>query len=101
MQIKEVQIDNNVTITVSGRIDIETSQILEASIEKWLPSPAINKIILNLSAVEYISSAGIRVLLSAQKQLSNNHELIIKTPSMVCKQVFDITGADIFLKIEY
>ena len=54
MQIKEVQIDNNVTITVSGRIDIETSQILEASIEKWLPSPAINKIILNLSAVEYI-----------------------------------------------
>ena len=74
---------------------------LEEEITKWLASPVINRLILDFSAVEYISSAGIRVLLSAQKKMKENHEMIIKNPSQFCRQVFEVTGADIFLKILY
>ena len=101
MQIMEERKDHCVTLTVSGRLDVETSATLEQEIAKWLPSPVVWSLVLDFSAVEYISSAGIRVLLSAQKKMKENHEMIIRNPSTFCKQVFDVTGADIFLKIEY
>ncbi|WP_407429499.1 STAS domain-containing protein [Treponema sp.] len=101
MQITEVRNEHSVTLTISGRIDVETSATLESEISNWLTSPVVWTLILDLSAVEYISSAGIRVLLSAQKKMKEKHELIIRNPSQFCKQVFEVTGADIFLKIEY
>ena len=101
MQITEERKDHSVTLTVSGRIDVETSVMLEQEIAKWLSSPVVWSLVLEFSAVEYISSAGIRVLLSAQKKMKENHEMIIKSPSLFCKQVFEVTGADIFLKVDY
>ena len=101
MQITEERKEHTVTLTVSGRIDVNASSQLEAEIAKRLPSPVVWTLVLDLSAVEYISSAGIRVLLSAQKKKKESHELVILNPSAFCKQVFDITGADIFLKIDY
>ena len=101
MQIIEERTEENLTLTFSGRIDINTSKRLEEEIASWAISRFTEKLVLDFSAVEYISSAGIRVLLSAQKKMKENHEMIIRNPSTFCKQVFDVTGADIFLKIEY
>ena len=101
MQITEERKEHSVTLAVSGRLDVNASAGLEEEITKWLASPVINRLILDFSAVEYISSAGIRVLLSAQKKMKENHEMIIKNPSQFCRQVFEVTGADIFLKILY
>ncbi|MCR5252443.1 MAG: STAS domain-containing protein [Treponema sp.] len=89
-----------VNYTLKGRIDINASQSLDVELSKYSGSPFSRTIILDFSAVDYISSAGIRVLLSAHKNLTKNHELIIKNPSSFCQQVFTITGADIFLRIE-
>lgn len=99
MQITEERTDHVVTLVVSGRIDVNASATLEEELMKWIPAQVIKAIVLDLSAVDYISSAGIRVLLSAQKKKKDDHEFIIKNPSKFCRQVFEVTGADIFLKI--
>ena len=101
MQITEERKDNSVTLKIEGRIDVNGSEALEAEIKPLLASPAVWTLVLDFSSVDYISSAGIRVLLLAQKRMKENHEMIIRKPSAFCKQVFDVTGADIFLKIEY
>lgn len=101
MQITEERKDHTVTLKIEGRIDVNGSAALEAEIKPLLAAPAVWTLVLDFSAVDYISSAGIRVLLSAQKRMRENHEMIIKKPSLFCKQVFEVTGADIFLKIEY
>jgi len=101
MQITEERKDHAVVISVSGRLELNASQTLEEEIAKWIISPVVWSLILDLSKVEYISSAGIRVLLSAKKKMKENHDLIILNPSPFCKQVFEVTGADIFLTIVY
>lgn len=99
MLITEERTDHTVTLIVSGRIDVNSSPTLEEEVMKWIVSPVVWKLILDFSGVEYISSAGVRVLLSAHKKKNQDHELIIRRPSPFCRQVFEVTGADIFLTI--
>ena len=100
MQIIEKRTKESQTLIFSGRINNSTSKQLEDEIASWASSIFTEKLILDFSGVDYISSAGIRVLLQAQKKMKEKHEMIIKNPSLFCKQVFEVTGADIFLKIE-
>ena len=100
MQIIEEVNESVVNYKLEGRLDINASQDLDVELSKYAGSPFSRTIILDFSKVPYISSAGIRVLLSAHKNLGKNHELIIKNPSSFCQQVFTITGADIFLNIQ-
>lgn len=99
MQILESRTENKVELSLSGRLDVNASEQLEKEVSHWLSLEAVKFLVLDMSGLEYISSAGIRVLLSAQKNLKYDHELIIRNPSEFCKQVFNVTGADIFLKI--
>ena len=85
-------------IAVTGRIDTNTSPQLEAHIKEL--AKTTDEIILNLSAVEYISSAGLRVLLIAHKLMAaKGGSFSIKSPSDFCRQVFEATGMDGALKI--
>lgn len=100
MQIIEERTSESLALSFSGRIDVNASKQLEEEIASWAIPRFTQKLILDFSGVEYISSAGIRVLLSAQKKMKEDHKMIIRNPSPFCKQIFEITGADIFLKIE-
>ena len=100
MEIVETRKEHIVQLNVSGRLDANTSVVLENEIKEWLSFPAAKVLVLEFSKVEYISSAAIRVLLWAQKNIKFPHELIILNPSEFCEQVFQVTGADIFLRIE-
>ena len=100
MQIIERRTKESQTLIFCGRINNSTSKRLEDEIASWAISRFTEKLILDFSGVDYISSAGIRVLLQAQKKMKEKHEMIIRNPSLFCKQVFEVTGADIFLKIE-
>ena len=100
MLIREDRNGDTVLLAIEGRIDNATSTILDGEISKCLIRITVQKLILDFSKVEYISSAGIRVLLGAKKRLKKDRELIIRSPSEFCKQVFNVTGADIFLDIE-
>ena len=92
MEINKVKADSKLTIAPKGRIDTITSQEFAAAIE----FDGIDELLFDLSSVDYISSAGLRVLLSAQKKMARKVMQITGAQPAV-KEVFDITGfSDIF-----
>lgn len=80
-----------VTLEITGRLDTTTAPNLETVIGEL--SEDTMELIFNMSEVEYISSAGIRVLLGAYKKMNSNKGTmrIEKANEMVC-EVFEMTG---------
>ena len=93
MQIKKTQEDKKLTLAPIGRVDTITSPELEAAI---VLDGGIEELVFDLAQVDYISSAGLRVLLSSQKKMAGKLMKIVNAKPAV-KEVFDITGfSDIF-----
>ena len=81
-------------IEVVGRLDTITAPVLEKSINENAPS--IQNLVLDLKGLEYVSSAGLRVLLTAHKRMNGAMKLV-KVGELVM-EVFEMTGfADIFV----
>ena len=92
MQINKNQEGNKLTLAPIGRVDTITSPELEAAVVL----DGIEELVFDLSQVDYISSAGLRVLLSSQKKMAGKSMKIVNAKPAV-KEVFDITGfSDIF-----
>ena len=64
------------TVTIAGRLDTTTAPQLEAELKQSYAG--VEKLILDFAALEYLSSAGLRVLLQAQKTMNKQGEMIIK-----------------------
>ena len=80
-----------VTFGITGRIDTTTAPNLESAINK-LPGDT-KEIIFDMSGVEYISSAGIRVLLGAYKKMSMHQGIMrIEKANDMVREVFEMTG---------
>ena len=78
-------------VALQGRLDTTTSQELEAVLEK--EEVKENLVVLEFSELEYISSAGLRLLLSLKKKLEkDNKKLEIRNINDVVKEVFNVTG---------
>ena len=60
----------------------------------------INELVLDLSKLEYISSAGLRVLLTAQKIMNKQGKMIVRNTSKSIKEIFEMTGFSSILTIE-
>ena len=86
------------TVTIVGRLDTTTAPQLEAEFKQNLSG--VEKLILNFSALEYISSAGLRVLLAAQKTMNKQGEMIIKNVNETINEIFEVTGFIDILTIE-
>lgn len=92
------KIENDNTIALTGRLDSISAPVLEEKIMALLPS--ISSLTLDIAKLEYISSAGLRVILKAQKALEKKDGLkLINVPTSI-KEVFDITGFLDFLTIQ-
>ena len=95
----EVKTDANATIVeVAGRLDTITAPVLEKTISEDIKD--VKNLILDLKGVSYISSAGLRVLLSAQKKMLKVGSMKVRN---VCSEVMDIlemTGFADILVIE-
>lgn len=85
-------------MAVEGRIDTITSQILDKQINDELGK--FTSLTIDFSDVEYISSAGLRVLISAQKKLDGDASMRIVNVSDVVNEIFTMSGFDKILKIE-
>ena len=82
---------SEMVVKITGRIDTVTSAELDARLKQETVEE--NKVILDFSAVEYISSAGLRLLLSLKNGLSEKgKELEIHNINAVVKEVFSVTG---------
>lgn len=93
----EKQVADATTLILSGRLDTTTAPELEKQIDA-LP-PETTALILDMQGLEYISSAGLRVLLKTQKMMNKKGTLkLVHVPDMVM-EVLDITGFADFLTI--
>ncbi len=86
------------TVAIEGRLDTLTSPELEEKLEPELEET--DKLVLDLSTLEYISSAGLRVLLSAAKAMDDNGEMVVTNVRPEVMDVFEVTGFTDFLNIE-
>ena len=89
------KLDNGcLTLKVEGRLDTNTSPELEAE----LKLDGVKEIVFDFNALEYISSAGLRVLMMAHKSMMGcGGKMSVLNPNEIVKGVFDITGlSDVF-----
>ena len=96
MNIDVIKNENDITIKLVGRLDTNTSPALDKCINEEVKG--VMNLTVDLGGVEYVSSAGLRVLLSAQKKFNNG--LKIKNVQESVMEVFDITGFCDILNIE-
>ena len=86
------------TIALDGRLDTQTSPELEKVLESSLSS--VESLKFDFTGLEYISSAGLRVLLSAQKQMMNQGQMQICGANETVMEIFEITGFSDILTIK-
>ena len=98
MQITRNISDGTLTLTIDGRIDSITAPELEEQIHDNLDG--IHCVILDFNKVEYISSAGLRVLLTTQKAMSRQGGLILTNVNDTVMDVFTVTGFTEILTIQ-
>lgn len=98
MKINKIEERTELTISLEGRLDTVTSPLLEAELKASLENK--EKLTIDFSGVEYISSAGLRVLLSAQKTMNRQGSMTIKNVNEAVMEVFEITGFCDVLNIE-
>ena len=90
--------DLTLTVTLEGRLDTTTASQLEEELRDSLPN--VTKLVLDMSKLEYISSAGLRVLLSAQKVMNAQGEMKLLHVNDVVMEIFEVTGFTDILTIE-
>lgn len=99
MEITVNKTSESTILEVSGRLDTTTAPAFEAQVKEYFNKTKL--LILDIKNVEYISSAGLRVILQAHKGMgAYSGKLIVKNPSDFCQQVFEATGMDSILFIE-
>ena len=86
------------TVLLSGRLDTTTAPELEAFMEKELKDT--QELVFDLTDLEYISSAGLRVLLKVQKYMNKKGDFKLTHVSEVIEEIFEITGFSDILTIE-
>ena len=98
MTINKVQDGSSIVFSLEGRLDTTTAPMLENEVKNSLEG--ITDLTLDFNALEYISSAGLRVILAAQKIMNKQGSMKIVGVSSDIMEVFDITGFSDILTIE-
>ena len=98
MQINKTTENDKLTIALEGRLDTLTAPQLDAEIQGKLDG--IKSLVINLKNVEYISSAGLRIFLAAQKIMNKQGSMVVKNASSAIKEIFEVTGFCDILTIE-
>lgn len=99
MQIIEEKQDDVFIFKISGRLDSNTSPVLEEKISGAIADGS-HHMIIDFENLDYLSSAGLRVLLKTTKMLKNeNGRLVLCSLADYVREVFEISGFDTFLPI--
>ena len=98
MTIEIIRNAEEATIEVAGRLDTTTAPSLDKTINEDIKD--VKELILDLKGLEYISSAGLRVLLSAQKKMQKIGSMKVKNVCEEVMEVFEMTGFADILTIE-
>ena len=98
MTIRKTQNESALTVALEGRLDTLTAPELEKDLQTSLAG--VTSLTLDLEKLEYISSAGLRVLLSAQKIMNRVGEMKVCHVNETVAEIFEVTGFSDILTIE-
>lgn len=98
MTINKETNETKMLLSLEGRLDTTTAPELEAELKQSLGDT--KELEFDFSKLEYISSAGLRVLLAAQKVMNKQGSMVIKNVNSVIMEVFEVTGFSDILTIE-
>ncbi len=89
---------NSLTVAVEGRLDTTTAPELEKELNASLEG--VTELVFDFVSLSYISSAGLRVLLSTQKRMNKQGSMKIINANSDIKDIFDVTGFMDILTVE-
>ena len=98
MKIEKTRAGSELTIALEGRLDTTTAPQLEAELKSSLDG--VTALTFDFANLEYISSAGLRVLLSAQKIMNRQGEMKVTHVGDIILEIFEVTGFTDILTIE-
>lgn len=99
MEVKFNKQDSTLTVTICGNIDTVTAPELDSKLQENISD--VKDLVLDFAAVDYISSAGLRVILMANQQMEDvDGNLTIKNVNEDVRDVFEMTGFDSLLNLE-
>lgn len=98
MTIEKTANGAELTLKIAGRLDTTTAPQLDEEVKNSLGG--VESLVLDFHELEYISSAGLRVLLSAQKIMNKQGKMVIRGANETILEVFDITGFCDVLTVE-
>ena len=78
------------TVALTGRLDTTTAPELETELKQSLSG--IEELVLDFAGLEYLSSAGLRILLSAQKMMNRQGSMVVKNVNETIMEIFEVTG---------
>lgn len=98
MKINTQKEGTQLVVAIEGRLDTTSAPQLEDALKDTLAG--IEKLVMDFTSLEYISSAGLRILLSTQKVMNKQGKMVIRNANDVVKEVFDMTGFSDILTLE-
>ena len=90
MTIQKTKENENLTISLEGRLDTTTAPMLEDEMEHALND--VKSLTLNFEKLEYVSSAGLRVIMAAYKAMKGKGDMKITGVNEVIMEIFNVTG---------
>lgn len=100
MNINKTNNNGEIVLALTGRLDTTTAPQLDAELQTVYPDASLKSLVFDFSGLEYLSSAGLRVLISAQKKMKTIGEMVIRNVNETVQEVFEITGLTDVLTIE-
>lgn len=98
MNIVKTNEGAKLTLALEGRLDTTTAPQLEAEVKGALAG--VTELVMDFSQLEYLSSAGLRVLLAAQKAMNKQGSMVIRHVNETIQEIFEVTGFIDILTIE-
>ena len=98
MIITKTKDGTSLTLVLEGRLDTMTAPQLESDLKSSIDG--IEKLFIDFASLEYISSAGLRILLSTQKIMNKQGSMVIRNANEDVMDIFNITGFADILTIE-
>jgi anti-sigma B factor antagonist len=98
MTINKTKENDSLMIALEGRLDTLTAPKLDAEIQGALDG--IKSLVFDFEKLAYISSAGLRILLAAQKIMNKQGTMVIRNAGPEIREIFDVTGFSDILTLE-
>ncbi|MBE6123221.1 MAG: STAS domain-containing protein [Erysipelotrichaceae bacterium] len=97
MKITQNRNDSQLVVSVSGRLDSSNADELEQAVSAI---DGVSELIFDIAGLEYLSSAGLRVLLVTQRKMNRQGKMIVRGANETVRDIFDVTGFSTILTLE-